>query len=96
MTAPFAEEAPLRSEARLPRETSNQDTTLLPPPPSLPPFLQAKGAGDGVARNPASEVKTVLAPPAGPAAPPAEDLDALASKIQRILDDEARRHGIMV
>jgi hypothetical protein len=29
-------------------------------------------------------------------AEPAEDLSALASKIQRILDDEARRHGIPV
>jgi hypothetical protein len=77
----------------------HQETTLLPPPPSLPPFLRADGAGDGLARHrPAAitEARTVLAPPAGPAVPPAEDLDALAAKIQRILDDEARRHGISV
>ena len=73
----------------------HQDTTLLPPPPSLPPFLRANGAGDALARRPAPEVKTVLAPPAGPAVGE-EDLDALASKLQRILDEEARRHGIPV
>jgi hypothetical protein len=54
------------------------------------------GAGDGMARYPAPEARSILAPPAGPAVPPVEDLDALASKIQRILDDEARRHGIPV
>jgi hypothetical protein len=40
-------------------------------------------------------VKTVLAPPDGPAVGE-EDLDALAAKLQRILDEEARRHGIPV
>lgn len=74
----------------------HQETTLLPPPPSLPPFLRTNGAGDALPRHPAAGVKPVLAPPAGPAVAPVDDLDALASKIQRILDEEARRHGIPV
>jgi hypothetical protein len=70
--------------------------TLLPPPPSLPPFLQPRGAGDAAGRRPAPGVETVLTPPHGPAAPAAEDLSALAANLQRILDEEARRHGIPV
>jgi hypothetical protein len=101
LQAPPRDEAPPPVRAQQPEipETAHQETTLLPPPPSLPPFLRTNGAGDGLARHPmtaAVEAKTILAPPAGPAVPPAEDLDALAAKIQRILDDEARRHGISV
>lgn len=70
--------------------------TRLPPPPFLPPFLRPRGAGDAAPRRPAPGVENVLPPPRGPAASPAEDLSALAANLQRILDEEARRHGIPV
>jgi hypothetical protein len=41
-------------------------------------------------------VESVLALPRGPATQPPEDLSALAANLKRILDEEARRHGIPV
>ncbi|MES1241720.1 MAG: hypothetical protein ABUT39_08895 [Acidobacteriota bacterium] len=96
LPAPAREETAPPVPARQAGEPAHRETTLPPPPPSLLPFLRSNGAGDGLAGHPAAEARPSLAPVAGPAAPPAEDLDALASKIQRILDEEARRHGISV
>ena len=90
---------PLDEVAAIPRRPSepaaDAPSPLLAPPPSLPPFLQTRGAGDGEGRRPSLTAEPVLALPRGAAAP-ADDLSALAAKIQRILDDEARRHGIPV
>ncbi len=76
-------------------EVPDASRPLLAPPPSLPPFLRPRGTGDGDARRPGLAPEPILAPPRGPA-DTGEDLSALAAKIQRILDDEARRHGIPV
>ena len=67
---------------------------LLVPPPSLPPFLQVHAATEVALRRPAAEG------PSGPGIPPRVPAllpeDELAARIDRILAEEARRHGIDV
>ncbi len=67
---------------------------LLVPPPSLPPFLQVHAATEVALRRPAAEG------PSGPGIPPRAPAllpeDELAARIDRILAEEARRHGIDV
>lgn len=92
---PVQDSAPERGEGET-MDSLGPAGTLLPAPPSLPPFLQQRGAGDEAARRPDSGGKSVLPPPHGPAVPPAEDLSGLAANLKRILDEEARRHGIPV
>jgi hypothetical protein len=64
------------------------------PPPSLPPFLQVHAATEVALRRPAAEG------PSGPGIPPRVPAllpeDELAARIDRILAEEARRHGVDV
>jgi hypothetical protein len=67
---------------------------LLVPPPSLPPFLQINSATEVALRRPAGEGPSGPGiPPRVPAALPEDDL---AVRIDRLLAEEARRHGIDV
>jgi len=64
------------------------------PPPSLPPFLAVHAATEVALRRPAAEGPTGTGiPPRVPAILPD---DELASRLDRLLAEEARRHGIDV
>lgn len=72
--------------------------SVSPGPSPLGPFPAAAGEGGELRDSPsAPQALSLLGPYAAPSDPPrAEDLADLAAKIERILADEARRHGIDV
>ena len=87
-----------------------QTAPLLVPPPWLPPFLEVHGATQNTLRRAAAQGPTgpgispqtpLQTPPQAPSQtpPPISALspeDDLAARIDRLLAEEARRHGIDV
>lgn len=61
---------------------------------ALPPLLPAKDAGAPAPWKAPAQVPALVGRP--DAETPEEDLGRLATNLKRILDEEARRHGIDV
>lgn len=91
---PTLAETALRATIPPPLVEHATSLPLAPAPPTLPPLIPAQSREERA--FPVSTLTILQAVPHETASTEPEDLEALADRIQRILAEEARRHGIDV